>query len=603
MTAAATLPGWAAEAMLEGDSGLGSAHGRWFAVCERLSLGAAEQLVGWLLLASELHPGVHAELKGEGRQALPCQRADLLRHAAPTVDDDVALQALATLERRGVIARWPGHEGNWLLAPVSLAEAVRDECTGARRSDPLETALEWPPRLTHELGLARAALEHARGALIVIRGRRGSGRDSVLATLLANAGRDHFTQTPEDLRSASNPLEPELSGRVPVWDARNFDVTPSDRSRATRFFGADGDLAVAIVDADQDLPDPGERELRFADPDPVDRTERRWLWTRALGDHSDSDTIAALMASRCRAGAGLIHRASASIDAADVASAVTGLGRALERLVQPSAVRGVIVEHPETSLSRLIVPERVSSSLSHLRALMRHGDRAASSGRFGAKGLFCGPPGTGKTMAARALACATRAPLVRVDLASVVSKWIGETEKNLRRALEAAELIGGVLLFDEGEALFGKRGDVDRGSDRYANMEVSYLLQAMEAFDGAVIVTTNAGSQIDRAFLRRFDVHIEFPIPEPNLRARLWAQELAEAGSHVPAPLLAGLAEVSLSGGHIAAAARLARVLALDAGRDQPNERELMTALVFELRKVGSRTEASRWEQRAREAL
>ena len=124
------------------------------------------------------------------------------------------------------------------------------------------------------------------------------------------------------------------------------------------------------------------------------------------------------------------------------------------------------------------------------------------------------PSGTGKTMAAEVLASELRLDLYRIDLSSVVSKYIGETEKNLRRVFDAAEEGGAILLFDEADALFGKRSEVKDSHDRYANIEVSYLLQRMEAYRGLAILTTNLKSALDPAFLRRIRFVVQFPFPD-----------------------------------------------------------------------------------------
>src|SRR5690606_21761826 len=125
--------------------------------------------------------------------------------------------------------------------------------------------------------------------------------------------------------------------------------------------------------------------------------------------------------------------------------------------------------------------------------------------------LFTGESGTGKTMAAEAIANAAGLDLYRIDLAGTVSKYIGETEKNLRRIFDAAEASGAVLLFDEADALFGKRSEVKDSHDRYANIETAYLLQRIEAYRGLAILTTNMKSAIDKAFLRRIRFVVQFP--------------------------------------------------------------------------------------------
>jgi SpoVK/Ycf46/Vps4 family AAA+-type ATPase len=141
---------------------------------------------------------------------------------------------------------------------------------------------------------------------------------------------------------------------------------------------------------------------------------------------------------------------------------------------------------------------------------------------LGISALFAGPSGTGKTMAAEVLAGELRLDLYRIDLSAVVSKYIGETEKNLRRVFDAAEEGGAILLFDEADALFGKRSEVKDSHDRYANIEVSYLLQRMEAYRGLAILTTNQKSALDPSFLRRIRFVTKFPFPDPAQRAEIW---------------------------------------------------------------------------------
>ncbi|MBT9597798.1 MAG: ATP-binding protein [Vitreoscilla sp.] len=140
--------------------------------------------------------------------------------------------------------------------------------------------------------------------------------------------------------------------------------------------------------------------------------------------------------------------------------------------------------------------------------------------------LFHGPPGTGKTLSACLLGQRCGQPVLRVDLAAVVSKYIGETEKNLARLFDQAEHQGWILFFDEADALFGKRSRVTDSHDRYANQEVSYLLQRIEDFDGVVILASNLKSNLDEAFLRRFQSVVGFAMPRPNERLRLWREAL-----------------------------------------------------------------------------
>ena len=149
----------------------------------------------------------------------------------------------------------------------------------------------------------------------------------------------------------------------------------------------------------------------------------------------------------------------------------------------------------------------------------------------GLKVLFAGESGTGKTMGAQVIAAELGLEIFRVDLATTVSKYIGETEKNLDRIFGAAEGSNAILFFDEADALFGKRSEVGDSHDRYANIEVAYLLQKMEGYPGAVILATNFRRNIDDAFVRRLDFVIDFPFPEPEDRKRIWAARPARRGA------------------------------------------------------------------------
>ncbi len=177
--------------------------------------------------------------------------------------------------------------------------------------------------------------------------------------------------------------------------------------------------------------------------------------------------------------------------------------------------------------------------------------------------LFHGPSGTGKTMAAEVLANELRLDLYHIDLSTVVSKYIGETEKNLRQVFDAAEQGGLILLFDEADALFGKRSEVKDSHDRYANIEVSYLLQRMEAYRGLAILTTNNKSALDPAFMRRIRFVIQFPFPDANQRAEIWKRIFPQ---QTPVKDLdeRKLARLNVAGGNIRNIALNAAFLAAD---------------------------------------
>jgi hypothetical protein len=247
---------------------------------------------------------------------------------------------------------------------------------------------------------------------------------------------------------------------------------------------------------------------------------------------------------------------------------------------------------PRARWDDLVLPGPVLAQLRALAAAVRHrttvlddwGFAARTSRGLGSTALFAGPSGTGKTMAAEVIAGDLDLDLVHVDLSQVVSKWVGETEKHLRRVFDAAEDGGTVLLFDEADALFGKRSPVRDSHDRYANLEVGYLLQRMESFGGLAILTTNARSALDPAFTRRLRSIITFPYPDPALREAMWRS--AFPPSTPTAGLDQGrLAAVDVPGGGIAAIALTAAYLGADEG--QVTEEHVRTAARWELAKSG----------------
>jgi hypothetical protein len=225
-----------------------------------------------------------------------------------------------------------------------------------------------------------------------------------------------------------------------------------------------------------------------------------------------------------------------------------------------------------TSWDDLVLPEAQMRTLRAIAGQLRQrttvydrwgfGDRNARG--LGISALFAGPSGTGKTLAAEVLANELDLDLYRVDLSSVVSKYIGETEKNLRRLFDAAEESGAILLFDEADALFGKRSEVKDSHDRYANIEVSYLLQRMEAYRGLAILTTNARSALDPAFLRRLRFVVEFPFPDADQRAEIW-RRIFPSATPTERLNLVKLASLRIPGGNIRNIAMNAAFLAADA--------------------------------------
>jgi SpoVK/Ycf46/Vps4 family AAA+-type ATPase len=205
----------------------------------------------------------------------------------------------------------------------------------------------------------------------------------------------------------------------------------------------------------------------------------------------------------------------------------------------------------------------------------------------GMAAMFCGSSGTGKTMAAGILAHTLDLDLYRIDLSAVVSKYIGETEKNLARIFDAAEAANAILFFDEADALFGKRSEVKDAHDRHANVEVSYLLQRMESYDGIAILATNLRNNLDVAFARRLQMIVEFPFPSVADRERIWRRLFTERVPQAPDVDLAYLAkQFGLAGGNVKNCAVAAALAAASEGKPV-SMRHLVQAIAREYEKIG----------------
>ncbi|MBI2203110.1 MAG: ATP-binding protein [Candidatus Rokubacteria bacterium] len=306
-------------------------------------------------------------------------------------------------------------------------------------------------------------------------------------------------------------------------------------------------------------------------------SEQRVLWDRALGPlgarlNGQVDAVTA----QFRLGLSGIRAAGV-----EVATALVTEGGATERVLWNACRRQArprldgLAQRIEANATwdDLVIPERQRAVLAEIAAHVRHqltvyerwGFGSRSARGLGVSALFHGPSGTGKTMAAEVLASELALDLYRIDLSQVVSKYIGETEKNLRRIFDAAEEGGAILLFDEADALFGKRSEVKDSHDRYANIEVSYLLQRMEAYRGLAVLTTNMKGALDSAFLRRLRFVVAFPFPDVADRAAIWGRIFPrETPTEALDPVR--LARLNVAGGNIRNIALHAAFLAAAAG-------------------------------------
>ena len=308
------------------------------------------------------------------------------------------------------------------------------------------------------------------------------------------------------------------------------------------------------------------------------REEQRALWQHALGEHAKHlNGAVERVAAQFTLDVGTIHSASRRVaEQASEASkdewfkllwdACRAESRPpLEGLAQRIETRATWAD--------IVLPEASMEALRAMAAQVRQQFKvleqwgfAAQSGRgLGIAALFSGASGTGKTFAAEVLANESGLDLYRIDLSQVVSKYIGETEKNLRSIFDAAECSGAVLLFDEADALFGKRSEVRDSHDRYANIEVSYLLQRMEAYRGLAILTTNMRGALDTAFLRRIRYVVNFPFPDTALRRRIW-ERMFPTQAPVEGLDVDKLSRLNVPGGNIRNIALSAAFLAADEG-------------------------------------
>ena len=252
-----------------------------------------------------------------------------------------------------------------------------------------------------------------------------------------------------------------------------------------------------------------------------------------------------------------------------------------------------LISTPLTWDDLVLAPE-TASEIDTVRGWIAHGRTILGDwglGRVlkpGYRSLFYGPPGTGKTLTAMLIGQAAGKDVYRIDLSMVVSKYIGETEKNLARVFDQAQSRDWILFFDEADALFGKRTATTTSNDRYANQEVSYLLQRVEDFPGNVILASNLKANIDEAFARRFQSIVYFPMPDAEHRLRLWQGILREPVRLADDVRLKDLAErYEVSGGAIANVVRFGAINALRAGRPAIRAADLTQGIVKELRKEG----------------
>jgi ATPase family associated with various cellular activities (AAA)/Winged helix domain, variant len=384
-----------------------------------------------------------------------------------------------------------------------------------------------------------------------------AGRQSVAAAVCATLGLTATLLDAVGLPTTSSEQEAlarlwereaALAGSALVVEVDRLDDAACLR-RVVDFLGSIGGFR--LVSTPDPLPARSEPLIRFDVP-PLPSEEQLDLWNAVLNGDAPTETELIAVAQQFRLTGDGIAAAAARIRTG--ASAWEASREQARPKIDDLAVR---IE-PAARWEDLVLPEPQLETLREIAVQVRHralvyetwGFAAQGARGLGISALFAGPSGTGKTMAAEVLADELRLDLYRIDLSSVVSKYIGETEKNLRRVFDAAEAGGAILLFDEADALFGKRSEVKDSHDRYANIEISYLLQRMETYRGLAILTTNMKSALDPAFLRRLRFVVPFPFPDRAQRAQIW-QRIFPAETPVEGLHPDQLAQLNIAGGNI----------------------------------------------------
>ena len=421
------------------------------------------------------------------------------------------------------------------------------------------------------------ALATSRGSrpCIQLSGNDPAGQEDVAAAIATHLGLRLHVLHAEDLPAGAYELDglSMLLSREATLLPSALLVVVGDNSadRAARLIGRLHGLALTSSAGPFDLAGTVWRET-VGRPPPA---EQRDLWRSVLGLDADAvngalDAVAAQFSLSART----IGATGADVGRSFSVGADPGalLWRACRRLSRTRLDDLAQRIAPSASWDTLVLPEPQLATLRQIVMQVRNrlhvheawGFAQRSTRGLGISALFSGDSGTGKTMAAEVLAADLNLDLYRIDLSALVSKYIGETEKNLRQVFDVAEHSGAILLFDEADALFGKRSDVRDSHDRFANIEVSYLLQRMESYRGLAILTTNAKSALDKSFHRRLRFVVQFPFPDTGQREAIWRSVFPEA-TPVRSLDYRRLARLQASGGDIRNIALNAAFLAADA--------------------------------------
>ena len=493
-----------------------------------------------------------------------------------------------------------------LSVPAELWDAMRGESAAtapgwfrhhALADLPQLADLILPPPVLEHLAELPALVHDGTVRAIVLRGLRGSEEMAALGAVARLLGRGVIeVEGPELTTDRRRERLGPLCLLTRSLPALRYELGLGETAQLPDLNGYRGATGILLGPEGGFRGGPSARALTVHLPLP-DPALRRRYWLQALAGRPCPDLDA--VSRRFQMPGGYIRQAGAmavaraalerreAVRLDDIQEACRSLNRqALDTLAVRLEARG--------TWPQLVVSEPTMDKLKELEQRCRHRERLlahlspayASGTNRGVRALFSGQSGTGKTLAARILAAELGMDIYRVDLAAVVNKYIGETEKNLNQVLARAEELDVILLLDEGDSLLAKRSDVNSANDRYANLETNYLLQRLEGYQGIVLVTTNAGEYIDKAFQRRMDVSVDFLPPRAEERLRIWELHLPPAHQVTPSFLEEIAIRCLLTGGQIRNAALHATLLALDSGNLSGSE--LATAIRSEYRKAGA---------------
>jgi hypothetical protein len=518
--------------------------------------------------------------------------AQILERARSRGDVAAALDPGGPLQRSGMLLQGRGARpfSPWTAHPIILRR-LRGDGDEHDEPEPAVRMVSGTRRL-EELVLpplddVMRSLEEPRDedqVRLCVRGRAGSGRKSLVGALAARANRvlgivdlrllmaepDEF---PRNLADSLRRVV--LRGGLPLLlgvDALAGEDPKTLQGLRVALARHPGPLAVSCGPGVSPPLDPGYLSIEFVQ---LSEGKRRECFAAALSRHGLSQSSADALSSRYRIEPGTIEAVCARVAARGEGATEASLEAAI-RQHRDARIGNVATLVPRLAdWSHIVLPPDVTACVRELISRVRHRrqvyetwgfDRLITSAR-GLTALFQGVPGTGKTLVAGAVARELGLDLYRVDLSRVLSKWIGETEQNLAAVFDAADDGQAVILFDEADALFARRTDVKSSVDRYANVEVNFLLQRLDSFEGISVLTTNNSRAIDNAFKRRLSMQVSFPFPDESLRERIWRVHLPDELPKVEPLDLASLARrYRLSGGYIRNAALRAAFLAAAEG-------------------------------------